>query len=108
MSGFTSFSTLYNDFEMKAGKTAALGLALGLFAAGFASTITAPYGSAIISRTVFEAKEENKVRMVWIGVLMTGFIIGISGVNPIPVIVIVQALNGLILPMLVIFFDHCY
>lgn len=103
LSGFTSFDALYHDFEVKAGKTAALGLALGLFAAGFASTITAPYGSAIITRTVFDAKEESKVRMVWIGVLLTGFIIGISGVNPIPVIVIVQALNGLILPMLVIF-----
>ena len=103
ISDFSSFSNLYHDFEVKVGKGAAIGLALGLFAAGFSSAITAPYASAIISRTVFDTKEENKVRAVWIAVLMTGFLIGISGVRPIPVILIVQALNGLILPLLVIF-----
>ena len=103
ISDFSSFSNLYHDFEVKVGKGAAVGLALGLFAAGFSSAITAPYASAIISRTVFDTKEENKVRAVWFAVLMTGFLIGISGVRPIPVILIVQALNGLILPLLVIF-----
>jgi hypothetical protein len=34
---------------------------------------------------------------------LTGFLIGMSGVRPIPVILVVQALNGLILPLLVIF-----
>ncbi len=76
---------------------------MGLFAAGFSSAITAPYASAIISRTVFDVKEENKVRFVRITVLSIGFFIGVSGVRPIPVILIVQALNGLILPILVIF-----
>ena len=103
ISDFSSFSSLYHDFEIKVGKGAAIGLALGLFAAGFSSAITAPYASAIISRTVFDVKDESRVRLVWIAVLMIGFLIGISGVRPIPVILIVQALNGLILPILVIF-----
>jgi Mn2+/Fe2+ NRAMP family transporter len=33
-------------------------------------------------------------------VLLTGFAFGISGVKPIPVILAVQALNGLVLPLL--------
>lgn len=103
ISDFSSFNSLYHDFETKVGKGAAIGLALGLFAAGFSSAVTAPYASAIISRTVFDVKDDNRIRLVWIAVLMTGFIIGISGVRPIPVILIVQALNGLILPILVIF-----
>jgi Mn2+/Fe2+ NRAMP family transporter len=103
ISDFSSFSDLYHDFEAKVGKSAAISLALGLFAAGFSSAITAPYASAVISRTVFEAREEGNARAVWIAVLMTGFVIGISGARPIPVILIVQALNGLILPLLVTF-----
>ena len=100
---FSSFTNLYNDFEVKVGKGAAIGLALGLFAAGFSSSITAPYAAAVIVRTVFEAKEEKNIRAVWMAVLLTGFFIGLSGVRPIPVILVVQALNGLILPLLVIF-----
>ena len=100
---FSSFTNLYNDFEIKVGKGAAISLALGLFAAGFSSAITAPYASAIIAKTVFEAKEERTVKAVWMAVLLTGFLIGLSGVRPIPVILVVQALNGLILPLLVIF-----
>jgi hypothetical protein len=40
---------------------------------------------------------------VWGIVLLTGFIFGISGVKPIPVILTVQALNGLILPLITAF-----
>jgi len=36
-------------------------------------------------------------------VLLTGFIFGISGVKPIPVILAVQALNGLILPLITMY-----
>src|SRR5688572_29926654 len=100
---FSSFTNLYNDFEVKVGKGAAISLALGLFAAGFSSAITAPYASAVIVRTVFEVKEEKNIKAIWIAVLLTGFFIGLSGVRPIPVILVVQALNGLILPLLVIF-----
>lgn len=100
---FSSFQNLFLEFELKVGKGAAMALALGLFAAGFSSAITAPYASAVIARTVFEVKKENTARIVWISVLGIGFIFGISGVKPIPVILLVQALNGLILPFLVIF-----
>jgi Mn2+/Fe2+ NRAMP family transporter len=44
-----------------------------------------------------------KERLVWSTVLLTGFAFGISGVRPIPVILAVQAINGLILPLLTIY-----
>jgi manganese transport protein len=100
---FSSFQGLYADLEVKVGTVGAVALALGLFGAGFSSAITSPYAAAIIARTVFDERREKVVRMVWSAVLLTGFIIGISGLKPIPVILFVQALNGLILPFLVIF-----
>ncbi|HTF20265.1 MAG TPA: divalent metal cation transporter [Chryseolinea sp.] len=100
---FSSFESLYGELTAKVGTAGAIALALGLFGAGFASAITSPYAAAIITRTVFEASHERTARLVWIGVLLTGFVIGISGLKPIPVIVVVQALNGFILPFMVIF-----
>ena len=100
---FSSFESLYTELETKVGSLGAVALALGLFGAGFASAITSPYAAAVITRTVFEVQNERTVKLVWIGVLLTGFIIGISGLKPIPVIVVVQAVNGFILPFMVIF-----
>jgi Mn2+/Fe2+ NRAMP family transporter len=100
---FSSFESLYAEVEAKVGTYGAVALALGLFGAGFASAITSPFAAAIITRTVFESRNERAPRLVWIGVLLTGFVIGISGLKPIPVIVVVQAVNGFILPFMVIF-----
>ncbi|MBL0742420.1 NRAMP family divalent metal transporter [Chryseolinea lacunae] len=100
---FSSFPILFAEFEAKSSYLGAVAMALGLFAAGFSSAITSPYASAVIARTVFEMKNENYVKIVWILVLLTGFMFGISGLRPIPVILVVQALNGLILPLLVAF-----
>jgi Mn2+/Fe2+ NRAMP family transporter len=41
--------------------------------------------------------------MVWMLVLLTGFAFGISGVRPVPVILAVQAINGLILPLVTLY-----
>jgi manganese transport protein len=100
---FSSFELLATTFETILGKPGYYALALGLFAAGFSSAITAPYASGIIARIVFSVDSEKKARWFWGGVLLTGFIFGVSGVKPIPVILLVQALNGLILPLLTIF-----
>jgi manganese transport protein len=42
-------------------------------------------------------------RMVWVLVMATGFVFGVSGLKPIPVILIAQAINGLLLPVSAIF-----
>jgi manganese transport protein len=100
---FSSFPALAAAFESKLGKPGFYALALGLFAAGFSSAITSPYAASVIARTVFQVERERNVRWIWCVVLLTGFFFGVSGIKPIPVILTVQALNGLILPLLVIF-----
>ncbi|MCX8492352.1 MAG: divalent metal cation transporter [Cyclobacteriaceae bacterium] len=97
---FTSFSELANEFQKKIGMVGVYALGIGLFAAGFSSAITSPYAASIIATSVFGAEKKSTIRIVWGIVLLIGFVLGISGVKPIPVILTVQALNGLILPLI--------
>jgi manganese transport protein len=100
---FTSFAELAALFQSKIGVAGSIALGLGLFAAGFSSAITSPYAASLIASTVFGTENKNVVRLAWMSVLLTGFAFGISGIKPIPVILAVQALNGLILPLLTYF-----
>jgi len=99
---FTNFSELAESLTKSMGPLGAWALGIGLFAAGFSSAITSPYAAAIIAGSVFDWKPIGQ-RIVWITVLLTGFVFGISGIKPIPVILAVQALNGLVLPLLTAF-----
>lgn len=103
INNFDSFHEIAGAMELQVGKWGAHALALGLFAAGLSSAITSPFASSLIATTVFHFTKEWKVRLVWMLVLLTGFIFGISGVRPIPVILAVQALNGLILPLITMY-----
>lgn len=100
---FSSFTELANAFQLQIGTPGTHALAIGLFAAGFSSAITSPYAASIIIRTTVGEKKEKYARLAWILVLAIGFLFGISGVKPIPVILVVQALNGLILPLITFF-----
>jgi len=96
---FSSFPILAQEFRLKVGEVGVWALGIGLFAAGFSSAITSPYAASVIASNVLGAEKKSTVRWVWGIVLLTGFLFGISGVKPIPVILVVQALNGLILPL---------
>ncbi len=98
---FSSFENLAAVFQNNIGRMGALALACGLFAAGFSSTITAPFATSIIGETVFDVHGKKKLALLWGAVLLVGFVFGMSGIKPIPVILFVQALNGFILPLLV-------
>lgn len=100
---FSSFQALAEEFRAKIGSAGVLALGVGLFAAGFSSAITSPYAASIIASNVFGIEKRSSVRIVWGIVLMTGFLFGMSGVKPIPVILAVQALNGLILPLITVY-----
>ncbi len=100
---FSSFQELAWAFELKIGKEGAWALGVGLFAAGFSSAITAPYAATIIIRSIVKENELRYSNVAWVLVLSIGFLFGISGVKPIPVILIVQAINGLILPLIALF-----
>jgi Mn2+/Fe2+ NRAMP family transporter len=85
-------------------------LAIGLFAAGFTSAVTAPLAAALTARSLLGDRDDPgwseqslRYRAVWIGVLVTGMAFGIADVRPIPVIILAQAFNGLILPLVAVF-----
>ena len=92
------------------GRGAGASLAIGLFAAGFTSAVTAPLAAALTARSLLGEKDdpnwtENalRYRLVWIAVLVTGMAFGIADVRPIPVIILAQAFNGLLLPLVAVF-----
>jgi Mn2+/Fe2+ NRAMP family transporter len=97
--GFSSFPILAAEFQDNVGQAGAWALGIGLFAAGFSSAITSPYAASVIASNVLAAEKTSSVRWVWGSVLLTGFLFGVSGVKPIPIILAVQALNGFILPL---------
>ena len=92
------------------GRGAEASLAIGLFAAGFTSAITAPLAAALTARSLLEKNNDRKwtetslrYRGVWLGVLVIGMAFGIANVRPIPVIILAQAFNGLMLPLVAVF-----
>jgi Mn2+/Fe2+ NRAMP family transporter len=92
------------------GQGAEASLAIGLFAAGFTSAITAPLAAALTARSLLENNDDPmwtetsmRYRAVWLGVLVIGMAFGIADVRPIPVIILAQAFNGLLLPLVAVF-----
>jgi len=106
--GEFSFQNLANSLAASHGTWMATVFAIGLFAAGFTSSITAPLAAAITLKSVSNGSDAwsekgKKYRMAWGFVLLTGLVFGVTGIKPIPVIILAQAANGLILPVLAIF-----
>lgn len=105
-----TYETLAQALTYKIGPYAVYIFGFGMFAAGFSSAITAPLASAITAQSLFEEKSKEKwktqgiyFRSVYLGVLIVGLVFGLAEVKPIPVIILAQALNGLILPFISIF-----
>lgn len=115
VSGEYSYDNLAQILGTRFGQTGKGLFGLGLFAAGLSSAITAPLAAAIAARSLFEERAGDahqggdwgtasmKFRLVWGTVLVTGMTFGILDFRPIPVIIMAQALNGLLLPMMTIF-----
>ena len=111
VAGPFSFEALADVLKTRLGEWAGTLFALGLLGAGLSSAITAPLAAAITVRDVLSrgpddprwAVQSWRYRTVWSTVLLTGVAFGVSNVQPIPAIVLAQALNGLLLPMVAIF-----
>ena len=106
LGGGLEFEKLAEILALKLGSGAKISLAVGLFAAGFTSAITAPLAAAITARTLLGeswSETSSKYRAVWLGVLLAGVFFGMTGIRPIAVILLAQAFNGLILPLIAIF-----
>ncbi|MDN5205601.1 divalent metal cation transporter [Fulvivirgaceae bacterium BMA10] len=109
VSGEFSFANLAGTLENNLGKWSGLLFGIGLFAAGFTSSVTAPFASSLTVQSIYGANDKSwsisskKFRSIWIITLLIGLIFGLSGVKPIPVIVAAQALGGILLPFITIF-----
>jgi Mn2+/Fe2+ NRAMP family transporter len=108
--GEFSFAALSASLDRMLGPAGPWILALGLFAAGFTSSITAPLASAVTMQSLFGRRRpgdwetgSTRFRLTWMIVLATGMAFGIAGFRPVPAIILAQALNGLILPVIGIF-----
>jgi Mn2+/Fe2+ NRAMP family transporter len=78
-------------------------LALGLFAAGITSAITAPLAAAYVVKGMLGWKEglkSKKFKAVWIFILILGVLFSSMGFKPIEIIRVAQIANGLLLPVI--------
>ncbi len=110
LGGGLAYERLAAVLSDRLGPGADWSLAVGLFGAGLTSAVTAPLAAAITSRTLLGSgrgarwdERSWRYRGVWIGVLLVGVFFGTTGLKPIPVIILAQAFNGVVLPLIAIF-----
>ncbi len=110
VTGEFSYENLVSALSGKLGRWAIYMFGLGMFSAGFTSAVTAPLASAITAKSLFSGRSTARwqvtgrnFRVVWIFVLLTGLVLGLTNLKPIPVIILAQALNGLVLPVITVF-----
>ncbi|WP_282135821.1 Nramp family divalent metal transporter [Seonamhaeicola maritimus] len=80
-------------------------LAIGLFAAGITSAITAPLAAAYVASGCLGWKSNLKskeFKAVWMFILVLGVIISSLGLKPIDIIKFAQVANGILLPVIAI------
>lgn len=78
-------------------------LALGLFAAGITSAITAPLAAAYVAKGClgFNGNMQSKsFRAVWMIILFLGVLFSSIGIKPIEIIKFAQVANGMLLPII--------
>ncbi len=78
-------------------------LALGLFAAGITSAITAPLAAAYVAKGCLGFKgnmQSKSFRLVWIIILFLGVLFSSIGIKPIEIIKFAQVANGMLLPII--------
>lgn len=107
--GAFSFQSLADALAANLGTWAVAFLGFGLFAAGLSSSITSPLAAAITAQSLFGAKDANwsvqsrNFRLVWVSILGIGLLFGLTEIKPIPAIIMAQAINGALLPIVTIF-----
>ncbi len=98
--------TMAIQLEPFLGKAAKIFFAIGLFAAGLSSSITAPYAAAYATCGALGWEEDVKglrFRIVWLIVLISGTLVSLLKIRPIAAIIFAQAANGVLLPIIAVF-----
>ncbi|TGD73919.1 divalent metal cation transporter [Mangrovimicrobium sediminis] len=94
-------ATMARQLEPLVGSAARYLFALGLFAAGLSSAVTAPLAAAFaVCGALGWSTELNNTRFrcVWGSVLAVGVLFAMLGSSPVAAILFAQAANGLLLP----------
>ncbi|MHC3437090.1 Nramp family divalent metal transporter [Natrialbaceae archaeon A-gly3] len=80
--------------------------AIGLFAAGFTSAMSAPLAGAYATAGALGWERDLKstrFRAIWMTILGVGIVFSALGYSPVEVIIFAQVANGLLLPILAVF-----
>lgn len=110
ITGSFTFDALAAALSDRLGNWAYALLGIGLFGAGISSTLTAALAASITAQSLLLSPnnghkwtaESPRFRSVWMGVLIIGIFFGLMNFQPVPVIILAQALNGVILPVIAI------
>ncbi len=95
-----SFLNFANSLSQTLGNFSVIFLGLGLFLAGLSSALTSPLAAQMTLNGLFKDRKFNWILFV---VVFLGGFFGFIGGSPVYVIIVAQAINGLILPVVVIF-----
>jgi len=96
-------SDLAKGLEPLFGSFAKYFLAIGLFAAGITSAITAPLAAAYVATGCLgwdTNMRSKKFRSVWMFILILGVLFSSLGLKPIEIIKFAQVANGILLPVI--------
>ncbi len=94
------------QLEPLLGSWAGAFFALGFFAAGMTSSLTAPLAAAYATAGAFGWEADlrsTRFRLVWGGVILAGALTAATGIRPVQAILFAQATNGILLPAMALF-----
>jgi len=106
--GFT-FGALTEALRTRVGMWSSVLFGIGLFAAGLSSALTAPLAAAVTGRSLLGESADQwqgqglYFRLVWMSVLGIGLLFGLLNIQPVPAIILAQAINGILLPLVAVF-----
>lgn len=94
------------QLEPLLGRWAGVFFAVGFFAAGMTSSITAPLAAAYATAGALGWEADLRAprfRLVWGGVIAVGALFAATGIRPVEAILFAQAANGMLLPCIAAF-----
>jgi Mn2+/Fe2+ NRAMP family transporter len=106
--GAFTFQALSDILAANSGAWGSGLFATGLFAAGFTSSITAPLATAVTAQCLFGSNDQkwgnrtSRFRSIWLAILLLGYFFSMINIKPIPAIILAQALNGMLLPIIAV------
>lgn len=105
-SGINNAYDLAGQLRPVMGEAADWFIAIGFFAAGLSSSITAPLAAAFATSGMLGWSgnmSSSNFRAIWIFVLLSGLVFASWGFRPIKVILFAQVANGILLPVIAAF-----